>query len=90
MDHILSEMKTFTVRELHRRPSVVLDSADQEREVRIRRRDGRVYALRPVEDDAGQITAVPDLRARRASIFGVTAPAKHVRMLDQLIAGELR
>jgi hypothetical protein len=40
---ILSDMKTFTVRELDRQPAVVLDACDKEGVVRIRRRNGRSW-----------------------------------------------
>jgi len=40
-------MKTFTLRDLNRRPSVVLDVCDSEGAVRIRRRDGRQYIISP-------------------------------------------
>ena len=40
-------MKTFTMRDLNRKPSVVLDVCDSEGAVRIRRRDGRQYIISP-------------------------------------------
>jgi hypothetical protein len=43
-------MKTFTARELDRRPVMVLDMCDREGAVRVRRRDGRNYTLRPDND----------------------------------------
>jgi hypothetical protein len=46
---ILSDMKTFTVRDLDRQPAVVLDACDKEGAVRIRRRNGRSYTVRPDE-----------------------------------------
>jgi hypothetical protein len=44
---MLSDMKTFTVRELDRQPGVVLDACDREGVVRIRRRTGQCYTIRP-------------------------------------------
>jgi len=44
---MMSDMKTFTVRELDRQPAVVLDACDHDGEARIRRRDGRTYLLMP-------------------------------------------
>ena len=44
---IMSDMKTFTVRDLDRSPSVVLDACDRDGEARIRRRDGKTYRLLP-------------------------------------------
>jgi len=45
----MSDMKTFTVRELDRQPAVVLDACDKEGAVRIRRRSGQSYTIRPDE-----------------------------------------
>lgn len=39
----MSAMKTFTVRELDRAPSRVLEACDRDGEARIRRRDGKTY-----------------------------------------------
>jgi hypothetical protein len=60
---IMSAMKTFTVRELDREPAAVLDACDREGAVRIRRRNGRTYTLRP-EASPARITALPDFHAR--------------------------
>ena len=84
---IMSDMKTFTVRELDREPAAVLDAADKEGVVRIKRRDGRSYSLQP---DGGRkrITALPDFAARRNAIFSRMIPASQVRLVDKAIAGE--
>ena len=83
----MSDMKTFTVRELDREPAAVLDAADKEGVVRIKRRDGRSYSLQP---DGGRkrITALPDFAARRNAIFSRMIPASQVRLVDKAIAGE--
>jgi len=83
----MSDMKTFTVRELDRQPAAVLDAADKEGMVRIKRRDGRTYAVQPIAV-AGKITALPDFAARRKAIFPRMIPATQVRLADKLIAGE--
>ncbi len=83
----MSDMKTFTVRELDRQPAAVLDTADREGVVRIRRRDGRAYSLQP-ERRRGRITALPDFAARRNAIFPRTIPAAQARRVDKAIAGE--
>jgi hypothetical protein len=83
----LSDMKTYTVRHLDREPAVVLDACDQEGVVRIRRRDGRTYTLRP-DSGAERITAVPDFRARTAKIFSRRLTAEQTRRVDMLLAGE--
>src|SRR5207247_8505454 len=44
---IMSDMKTFTVRELDREPAAVLDAADRDGVVRVKRRDGRMYSIQP-------------------------------------------
>lgn len=84
---ILSDMKTYTVRQLDREPATVLDAADKEGVVRIRRRDGRVYTIQP-ESVARTISSLPDFAARRKAIFKRAIPAAQVRRVDQLIAGE--
>ena len=84
----MSDMKTFTVRELDREPAVVLDAADRDGAVHIKRRDGRVYSLQPVLAASARITSLPDFAARRKAIFPKPIPVSQVRMVDKLIAGE--
>jgi hypothetical protein len=84
---IMSAMKTFTVRELDREPAAVLDACDREGAVRIRRRNGRTYTLRP-EAGPDRITALPDFRARMKKIFPKPIPAAQSRLADKLLAGE--
>ena len=84
----MSDMKTFTVRDLDREPSSVLDAADRDGAVRIKRRDGRTYSVRPEGDAFAKITSLPDFAARRKAIFTRPIPAAHVRRVDKLIAGE--
>jgi hypothetical protein len=87
----LSDMKTFTVRDLDRQPGVVLDACDQEGAVHIRRRDGRTYTMR--RDDVPE-QSVPwrklmaAHRARIAEIFPEPISAEQGRSVDRLIAGE--
>jgi len=84
---ILSDMKTFTVRQLDREPSVVLDACDKDGAVRIRRRDGRAYTLQPTAA-AGRMSNLPDFRARLRKAFKRPIPAKQTALVDRLIAGE--
>jgi hypothetical protein len=84
---ILSDMKTFTVRELDRQPSEVLDAADREGIVQVRRRDGRVYSVQPLAT-TGKITSLPDFQARIKKIFPKAIPKTQARMFDKLIASE--
>ena len=83
----MSDMKSFTVRELDREPAAVLDTCDREGAVRIRRRNGRTYTIRP---DAGpdRIAKVPDIRSRLAAMFPRPIPAAQTRLVDKLLAGE--
>ena len=80
-------MKTFTVRELDRQPSSVLDAADQEGIVRVKRRDGRVYSIQP-EAQRRRIVELPNFRARARTIFPKVIPASQVAIVDRMIAGE--
>jgi hypothetical protein len=84
----MSDMKTFTVRDLDRQPGIVLDVADRDGSVRIKRRDGRTYSVVPERRPAKAITSLPDLASRRKKIFPETASAAHVRRADKLVAGE--
>ena len=84
----MSDIKTFTVRELDRQPAAVLDTADKEGAVRIKRRDGRIYLVQPVVPSSARITSLPDFAARRKAIFSRPIPASQVRLADKLIAGE--
>ena len=84
---IMSDMKTFTVRQLDREPAAVLDAADRDGVVQIKRRNGRIYSLQP-EGLRKRITALPDFAARRNAIFSRTIPASQVRLVDKTIAGE--
>jgi len=84
----MSDMKTFTVRELDREPAAVLDAADKEGAVRIKRRDGRIYSVQPLMAASARISSIPDFAARRKAIFSRPIPASQVKRVDKLIAGE--
>ena len=81
----MPDMKTFTLSDLDREPSIVLDIADRDGEVRIKRRDGRSYSVRPERNSSARITSLPDLAKRRKAIFSKTISAAHVRRVDKLI-----
>lgn len=83
----MSDMKTFTVRELDREPAAVLDAADKEGVARIKRRDGRMYTIRP-ESTGKKITSLPDFRARINQIFPKPISKTQAQIFDRLIAGE--
>ena len=84
---MMSDMKTFTVRQLDREPAVVLDAADKDGVVRIKRRDGRLYSVQP-ESAARKMVSLPDFAARRRAIFPKPIPAAQARLVDKRIAGE--
>jgi hypothetical protein len=88
---ILSDMKTFTVRELDREPAVVLAACEREGAVRIRRRDGRSYTVRPDAAATRKVAwrrLMAEHRGRIARIFPEPLPKAQVRLVDQLIGGE--
>jgi hypothetical protein len=83
----MSDMKTFTVRELDREPAKVLDAADRDGVVRIKRRDGRVYSVQR-EAVPQKIISLPDFAARRRAIFSKPLSRAQARLFDKLIRGE--
>lgn len=85
---IMSDMKTFTVRELDRAPSRVLDACDREGEARIRRRDGRTYLVMPEQEPRRVITSLPDFATRRASLGPKRLARAQVRQVDRMLRGE--
>ncbi len=84
----MSDMKIFTVRELDRNPSVVLDTCDRDGEARIRRRDGRSYRLLPDAEPKRCITSLPDFAARRRKLFPRALTAQQVKLVDRALRGE--
>lgn len=85
---MMSDMKTFTVRELDRTPSVVLDACDRDGEARIRRRDGKCYRLLPEREPARAITSLPDFAARLRRQFPKPLTPAQTCRVDQAIRGE--
>jgi hypothetical protein len=85
---MMSDMKTFTVRDLDRTPSVVLDACDRDGEARIRRRDGKTYRLVPEGGLKSVITSLPDFAARRRKLFPKMLTAAQTRLADAAIRGE--
>ena len=88
---MMSDMKTFTVRELDREPSRVLDTCDAEGAVRIRRRDGRAYFIKPEQPaplKSDGSSWISERRKRRNETFPIAMTKKQARELDRLIAGE--
>ena len=83
----MSDMKTFTVRELDRQPALVLDACDRDGLVRIRRRDGRTYRVEP-EHRPKAITDIPNFALRRGRLFPKAFTRRQAAALDKLLAGE--
>ncbi len=65
----------------------MLDAADQDGMVQIKRRNGRLYSLQP-EGRGRRITALPNFAARRRAIFPRTIPALQTLLVDKAIADE--
>ena len=84
----MSDMKTFTVRDLDRSPSVVLKACDLEGEARIRRRDGRTYLVRPEGHGRALIAVLPNFPVRRAKLFAKPLSKDFARKFDEALAGE--
>lgn len=84
----MSDMTTFTVRDLDRRPGEVLEACDVHGQARIRRRDGRTYVLRAEEPAPSKIAALPDFAARRRRLFARPLSRAFAGKLDRALAGE--
>jgi hypothetical protein len=84
----MSDMKTFTVRDLDRSPSVVLAASRIDGRARVRERGGLTYIIMPEARPIKLIKAVPDFAGRRGRLFKGTLSASAVRQLDQAVAGE--
>ena len=83
----MSALKSFTLRDLDRRPGEVLDACDRDGAVRILRRGGKIYT---VQADAGPglISALPDFPARIARVYSQPLTRAQTRQMDKLLAGE--
>ena len=84
----MSDMKTFTVRDLDRSPSIVLAASRMDGHARIRERGGHTYIITPEPTPQKQITALPDFSARRSRLFKGTLSTSTARQFDQAIASE--
>ena len=85
---MMSDMKTFTVRELDRQPAAVLAASTRDGAARIRSRDGSTFVLTPEKEPKRTMTALPDFAARRRKIFPKTLTKEQTRQVDQFIRGE--
>ena len=84
----MSDMKTFTVRELDRSPSIVLDASRADGCVRVRERGGQTYIITPEAAPQKRISALPGFSARRGKLFKGSLSPSSVRQLDKALAGE--
>jgi hypothetical protein len=85
---MMSDMKTFTVRELDRSPGAVLEASKADGRARIRERSGQTYLIIPEAAPEKSITALPDFNKRRRRMLSGSLPASTALKLDQAIAGE--
>ena len=84
-------METFTVRELDRQPARIRDACDSEGAVRIRRRNGCTYTMRPETQRRNDISWKEWLAYRRKrleDIFPAPVSRAQADELDRMIAGE--
>lgn len=85
---MMSDMRTFTVRDLDRSPSVVLEASRTEGRVRIRARGGQTYLIIPEAAPEKQMTELPDFEQRRSRLMRKALPQSVIQQLDRAIAGE--
>jgi hypothetical protein len=85
---IMSDMKTFTVRELDRSPGEVLEASRIEGKARIRARGGQTYIIMPEPAPARRITSLPNFAARRAALLAKPLSSEFTRKFDRALAGE--
>lgn len=81
----------FTVRDLNRHLSTVLEACDRLGVIRIKSRKGQTYELRPAappEPPLAAPKAYPDFAARRKAMGMPTMTPEQSDMLDRMIAGE--
>ena len=85
---MMSDMKTFTVRDLDRSPSLVLEASKADGRARIRERGGQTYIITPEATPEKRMTALPSFSARRRKLVKSTLPASMAQQLDKALAGE--
>ena len=85
---IMSDMKTFTVRDLDRTPAAVLEACRADGRVRIRERGGQSYLIIPERQGNLPISSLPDFGSRRDRLCKGTLSTRFARKLDRALAGE--
>lgn len=85
-------MKIFTVRDLDRQPSRVLEACEVDGVAAVRSRDGRVYEVRPVaapsRTEPAMAVAVRRHLEWKAATFRRRISAKQARKVDDLLSEE--
>jgi len=66
---MMSDMDTFTLRDLNRQPAKVLKTCDLAGEVRIRTRSGKVYSLKAESAPAKPNQPYPNFAERRKKLM---------------------
>jgi hypothetical protein len=84
----MSDMKTFTVRDLDRSPGEVLEASRIDGKARIRERGGKTYIITPEMSPTSHITALPNFAARRAALLPRPLSPAFARKLDRALASE--
>jgi hypothetical protein len=85
---MMSDMKTFTVRDLDRSPGAVLEASRTDGRARIRARGGQTYLIIPEAAPEQRITELPAFQERRSRLFRSMLSASTVQRLDRAVAGE--
>lgn len=84
----MSDMKTFTVRQLDRETARVMEACDTYGAVKIKRRDGRIYTLEAEHKKEFKFNP-PDIMARLEKQFpGMKIGKKQAALADKLLRGE--
>ncbi|MCC6415515.1 MAG: hypothetical protein IT582_06375 [Opitutaceae bacterium] len=84
----MSDMKTFTVRELDRSPALVLEASRADGRARVRARGGRSYIITPEITESRPLSGLPDFSKRRHRLVKGVLSASMVKQLDKALAGE--
>jgi hypothetical protein len=89
----ISEMKTFTVRDLDRQPNVVLKTCEREGRVRIRARNGQTFTIQPEQPRKPKISFtnwLDEIDRRRRRLFPKPMTRRQAEQLDRLLTSEDR
>jgi hypothetical protein len=89
----MSDMKTFTARDLNRSPAAVLAAADRDGVARVRSRNGRTYSIKPEAAPARKVDWEEFVRRRRAALKkhfpdGPIMTREQAAKFDELLAGD--